>query len=115
MKDPSSFLGKSDLTKRKLCKVVMQTEEPASTQKDTERMVKILHSNYARAYLNQIYNNATQTNYGYITLLLSFIKDFEDLFDGTLGDWATDTVNLELKIYYIPFNSRYYPVPRINK
>ena len=37
------------------------------------------------------------------------------MFDGTLGDWATDPVNLELKLYYKPFNSRYYPVPIINK
>ena len=30
IKEPSSFLGKYDLPKRKICKVVMQTSEPVS-------------------------------------------------------------------------------------
>ena len=38
-----------------------------------------------------------------------------DLFDGTLGDWATEPVDLELNPDPKPFNSRYYTVPRINK
>ena len=47
--------------------------------------------------------------------LLSLLGDFEDLFDGTLGDWATEPVDLELNPDSKPFNSRYYPVPIINK
>ena len=35
IKEPSSFLGKSDLTKLKICKVVMQTAEPVSTLEAT--------------------------------------------------------------------------------
>ena len=37
------------------------------------------------------------------------------MFDGTLGNWATDTVNLKLKPGSKPFNRRYYPIPKINK
>ena len=37
------------------------------------------------------------------------------MFDGTLGDWDTETVDLELKPDSKPFNSKYYLVPRINK
>ena len=37
------------------------------------------------------------------------------MFDGTSGDWATEPVDLELNPDSRPFNSRYYPVPRINK
>ena len=40
---------------------------------------------------------------------------FKDLFDGTLGDWATESVYLELNLDSKLFNSRYYLVPRINK
>ena len=43
------------------------------------------------------------------------LEYFEDLFDGTLVDWDTDPVELELKKGSKPFNSKYYPVPRINK
>ena len=37
------------------------------------------------------------------------------MFDGTLGGWVTEPVDLELKPDSRPFNSIYYPVPRINK
>ena len=63
MKEPSSLLGKFDLTKREMSEVVMQNLEPASTQEDTELMVKILDGTYVKADLNQVANNATQLNY----------------------------------------------------
>ena len=37
------------------------------------------------------------------------------MFDGNLGDWDTEPVDLEIKPDSKPFNSRYYPVPRIKK
>ena len=40
IKEPSSFLGKSDITKCEIHKVVMQAEEPAPAREATERMVK---------------------------------------------------------------------------
>ena len=51
VKEPSGLLGKSDLNKRDMRKLVMQTAELYSTRKSTERMVKILDSNYAKAHL----------------------------------------------------------------
>ena len=49
------------------------------------------------------------------TLLLILIEDIKYLFDGTLGNWATEPVDLELNPDSKSFNSRYYPVPIINK
>ena len=97
MKETSSLIGKSDLTKREMREVVMHTLEPSSTREATERMVKILDINYAKADLNQVDNNTTQLNYEERTLLLSLIENLEEFFDGTLGDWATEPVNLELE------------------
>ena len=74
-------------------------------------MVKILDITYEKAYLKQVSNNKTQLNAEEITLLLSLLEDFEDLFDDTLGDWATEPVDLELKPYSKLFNSRYYLIP----
>ena len=37
------------------------------------------------------------------------------MFDGTIGDWNTDPVNLELKPDSKLFNFKYYPLLRINK
>ena len=78
-------------------------------------MVKILNSTYAKAELKKVANNKTQLNDEERTMLLSLLEDFEHLFDGTLGDWATEPGNLELNLYSKPFDSRYYPVPKINK
>ena len=35
--------------------------------------------------------------------------------DGTLGDWATEPVDLEINPDSKPFNSRHYPFPRIKE
>ena len=78
-------------------------------------MVKIPDSTYAKADLKQVANNENQMNDDKRTLLLSLLEEFKDLFDGTLGDWATDTVDLEINPYSKRFNSRYYLVPGINK
>ena len=115
MNEPSSLIGKSDLTKRDMCEVVIQTSEPASTWEATEIMVEIINSNYAKEDLKQVANNTTHTNAEERTMLLSLLEDFWHLFDGTLGDWENEPAYLELKPDSKPFNSRYYPVPRINK
>ena len=93
----------------------MKNAEPSSTQEATEKMLKILDSTYTKADLNQVADNASQMNAEERTLLLSLLEDFEKCFGGTLGDWATEPVNLELKPYSKPFNSRYYNVSIINK
>ena len=114
MEESRNLLGQSYLTNRKMREVVMQNAEPASTREATEIMVKIRDSTYSKAELKQVVNDS-QLNAEQITLLLSLLKYFEDLSGGILGNWATDPVDLELKPYYRPFNSRYYLVPIINK
>ena len=47
--------------------------------------------------------------------LLGLLKDFEDLFDVTLGEWDTETVNISLNTDSKTFNCKHYPVLRINK
>ena len=78
-------------------------------------MVKILDSTYVKADLKNVPNNSTQINAEERTQLLSLLEDFEDFFGGTLGYWATDPVELDIKPGSKLFNSRYYLVPIINK
>ena len=115
MKEPIILIGKSDLNKRKMCEVVMQTAEPASTIEATDILVNIIDSAYENVDLKQGANNATQLNYENRTQLLRLLKYFKGLFDGTLGDWDTEPIHMELKPGCKPFNSKYYPVPIINK
>ena len=43
------------------------------------------------------------------------MRNYESLFDGTLGTWKTPPVNLDLKDDATPMCSRPYPVPRVHK
>ena len=51
---------------------------------------------YVKAYLKQVAGNTTQLNSEERTQLLRILEYFKDLFGDTLGDWDTETVNLEL-------------------
>ena len=96
-------------------KVVMQTAELVSTIESTERLVKILNSAFSKADLEQVSDNATQMNAEEIIRLLRLLTYFEDLIEGTIGDWDTETIDVELKPYSKPFSCKYCSVPRINK
>ena len=75
-------------------KVVMHTAEPVSKREATDRMIKTTNITYKKADLKQVADNATQLNAEERTMLLGLLKDFKDLFDGTLGDWDTEPVDM---------------------
>jgi hypothetical protein len=43
------------------------------------------------------------------------LLEFEELFDGTLGDWKLPPVFFELKEGAKPYHGRPYPIPNIHK
>ena len=45
--------------------------------------------------------------------LLKLLQKYKELFDGTLGQWNTEPVHIELCEDTKPVSSRYYPVPKI--
>ncbi len=47
--------------------------------------------------------------------MLDLFTKYEDLFDGTLGDWDTEPVSFELKEGAKPYHGRAYPVPHAHK
>ena len=47
--------------------------------------------------------------------LLKLLQEFQDLFGGTLGDWKTSPVHLQLKEGIQPYNGKAYPVPKIHR
>ena len=115
MRSAYTDTDKPRFSRTEIHEIIKQTAEPLATQEATERAIKILDSNYEAADLDKIANNAEQLNDEQRAKLLVLLKDFEDVFDGTLGKWKTEPVDIELKPDAKPVNSRYYPVPRINK
>ena len=94
MKEPIGLVGQTYITSHKIRKLAMQTEEPVSSREYTDRLVKIIDSAYVKAYLEQVAANSTQLNAKVITQLLRLLKEVEDFFDGTIGDWNIETSNL---------------------
>ena len=64
----------------------------------TQRVVQILDANYKKADLPEVVKTCTHLSQNEQNELLEVLQEFEDLFDGTLGDWNTEPVNFEFRI-----------------
>eukprot|EP00804_Cyclotella_cryptica_P021312 CCRYP_001568-RA/>CCRYP_001568-RA protein AED:0.37 eAED:0.39 QI:0/0/0/1/0/0/2/0/394 len=90
--------------------------EPSSTQEATQRVVHILDAKYEKADLQSVVStNCTHLSLQDQNKLLELLTEFEELFDGTLGDWNTEPVSLELKEGAKPYHGRPFPVPKMHK
>ena len=85
--------------------------EPSSTEQATQRVVHILDANYKKADLPEVVKTCTHLSQHEQNELLEVLLEFEDLFDGTLGDWKTKPVSFELKRDAKPYHSRAFPIP----
>ena len=99
-----------------LWNLYQDTLEPPVTAAATERAVKILDAKYEKADLPRV----VQENCQHLTrdqrnVLLKLLLNYEELFDGTLGDWDTDPVDFELKPGAKPYHGKAFPVPHIHK
>jgi hypothetical protein len=85
--------------------------EPKSTELATQRTVEILDAKYEKANLPDIVQNkCSHLNPVEQMQLQELLVEFEDLFDGTLGDWKTEPVSFELKEGSKPYHGRAYPI-----
>eukprot|EP00804_Cyclotella_cryptica_P028581 CCRYP_015837-RA/>CCRYP_015837-RA protein AED:0.30 eAED:0.30 QI:0/-1/0/1/-1/1/1/0/76 len=67
-------------------------------QEATQRVVHILGTKYEKADLqSDVSTNCTHLSLQDKNKLLELLTEYDELFDGTLGDWNTDPVSLELK------------------
>ena len=90
--------------------------EPQSTLDATKRVIRILDAKYEKADLQAVVeDNCVHLSLDDQNKLLDLLTEFEDLFDGTLGDWKTEPVSLELKEGAKPYHGRAYPVPKVHK
>ena len=91
-------------------KELLFAHDPTTT--DAERIQNIIESKYCPADLQKIVEECKHLSTTEQGQLLKLLQKFEDLFDGTLGTWKTDPVNLELKDPNVkPFHAKPYPVP----
>ena len=71
-------------------------QEPHSMQEVTQRVVHILDAKYEKADLQSVVSaNCTHLSLQDQNKLLELLTEYEELFDGTLGDWNTKPVSFE--------------------
>jgi len=102
-------------TRSELKSILSPRDETKATQEATNRAIKILDSTYKKADLRKVADEALSLNDQEKEQLFKLLSEFKELFDGTLGDWKTEPVELELREGEKPHSSRYYPMPRVHK
>jgi hypothetical protein len=91
-------------------------QEPASKRNATKCVVEILDAKYDKADLPSIVkNNCAHLSTSHRNLLFALLLKFEELLDGTLGDWKLLPVSFELKEGAKLYHGRPYPIPKIHK
>ncbi len=91
------------------------SQELASTRGATKHIVEILDAKYAKADLPAIVrDNCKHLKPSEKELLLALLLKFEQLFDGTLGEWNLPPVSIQLKEGAKPFGGRPYPIPKVH-
>jgi len=89
------------------------TNEPQSTLEATSRLINILDAKYEKADLRALVNDScTHLDAPQQNMLLELLQDFEELFDGTLGDWDCKPVSFQLKEGAQPYHGRPFPIPK---
>ena len=91
-------------------KELLFAHDPVTT--DAERIQNIVENKYCPADLETIVKNCKVLEDSERSTLLTLLNKFKHLFDGTLGHWKTEPVDLELKNDDVtPHHSKPYPVP----
>ncbi len=93
-------------------------QEPVSTRNATKHVVEILDAKYDKADLQRIVKSNhphPHLSTSHCNSLLALLLKFEELFDGTLGDWKLPPVSFELKKGAKPYHGRPYSILKIHK
>ena len=93
----------------KLESEIFYMHDPVTT--DAERIQSIIDNKYSPADLEEVASKVQNFNKLEQEKLLKLLTKFSPLFDGSLGTWKTEPVNLELKPEVKPYHARPFPVP----
>ena len=108
MQDPAHFtIGDVDEFEKEL----FFAHDPETTE--AERIQRIMDLKYAPADLEAEVQKCALLNGEEKNMLLNVLKKYESLFDGELGHWKTEPIDLELKNPNCkPVYQKPYPVPK---
>ena len=108
MRDPSQLLASNI---EAFENEIFSMHDPDSTE--AERIQSIIDMKYSPQDIDKIMAECVHLTQNERDLLTTLLTKFEPLFDGTLGTWDSDPIDLELKDPDAkPFHARPYPVPQ---
>ena len=87
-------------------------EDAMTITNSTDRIKRILDAKYEAADLEKVCSGQTHLAQLERQQLLNLLNQYADLFDGTLGRWNLEPVDLELKPDASPYHARPYPIPK---
>ena len=90
-------------------------EESANVQQATSRIKKILDAKYEKANLKQIVKSLNYLAKSEQKLMLQVLRKYEDMFDGTLGDYTGSEYKIELQDNVKPYHAKPFPIPRVHE
>ena len=94
---------------------IQEQKEPIVTQQATDQILKILDSNYQKANLKTVVKGTKHLTERERNLLYKLLFKYENIFDGTLGEWKTSSVNFERVDGATPHSQRHNPAPYLHK
>ena len=83
-------------------------EDPEAVQDASSRLKSILDAKYKKADLRNVADSAEHLSQDERDSLHSTLKEYSELFDGTLGKWNMGAYDIELRpdvITHVPFQS----------
>ena len=82
----------------------------------TDRVEGILDATYEKADLPNVINeNCSHLSSENKAKLLHLLQKFEELFDGSLGDFQTNPVTYSIKDGTKPYHGKAFPIPHVHK
>ena len=78
----------------------------------TARTTRILDAHYEAADIDQIISSCQNLDTKQKQQLKELLEEYKDLFDGTLGSWKDQQINIELKEGVQPYHARAFPIPK---
>ena len=116
MRDISKLSIRAKIERAWMANNSVVIHEPKSTLEAMQRVVKILDAKYEKADLNVVVaDNCKHLSIPDQEKLLKLLPEFEDLFDGTLGDWYTEAASLKLKEGAKPYQTGCFQLQKPTK
>ena len=109
---PESHIQIPMRTLSSLASTSLHVEEPQGLQADAERISRITEAKYSPADLEQIARETKGLNVREQSLLLRLLREHEEAFDGTLGEWKGAAHHIHLKDDAQPYHAKPFPVPK---